>query len=534
VLDRATGKLFAAAHDIAQSRMVAFAFDTRRLETVKLHSGFAEDKYMRCSFPNGDGSYTFVLHVPGESLLRWDPSDETVESMRINDALDTHAQAGGTSYRLIDDDQGRRYFPRRGWYDPQQRRWVSDRPRPDREMTWFHRHKDVAWGAEMEQGNLRVGRWDLQTGSVVPLCSIPDSQLQSVNVTTAGKLVAVNKYGYFYRFDGETGVLEISRRLPSDSINRVDCLCRIDDERLLGTPFITQRFWEVNLRTGKGYDCGRAAPGGGEILKTWRHDGKVYMAAYTGGELVEYDPAEHPHFPENPRVVAAPPHAMRPVAATEDRRNLYYACSTSYGTHGATVVKYDTVTGTSRYSLNPLGDQQIVSLCYDPATSTLLCGTTMHADCRSCAPTSDQCFFARLDTETLEPVISAPAPDGTSSAVVEGPLAEGQYLCRCVGPFAGGHALCFTLDSTAFRIPSVETMQPLPPETLRVFYAGVPGRFVLWRGRDIEVWDLRRHTLVRRLHDAFDGYSVKVQDKSVYLLYTRTVEVLEDCLSDLG
>jgi len=58
-----------------------------------------------------------------------------------------------------------------------------------------------------------------------------------------------------------------------------------------GTPFITQRFWEVDFRTRRGRDCGRATSGVGEVLQTWSLRGKVYLASYTRGELVEYDPA---------------------------------------------------------------------------------------------------------------------------------------------------------------------------------------------------------------------------------------------------
>lgn len=241
-------------------------------------------------------------------------------------------------------------------------------------MTWFARRGRRAWGTTHEHGNARVGLWDMDSGAVHDVCTVPDSQVLNMNLTESGKIVAVNIYGEFMRFDGESGALEMSRRLPTDACGAIDCLCRIDENRLLGTPFITQRFWEVDLKTGRGVDCGRAAPGCGEVLRTWKLGGKVYMAAYTGGELVEYDPAVHPHFPENPRVVAVPPHGMRPVASADDGRRIFYACSHPYGHLGSILTRYDTRTGEAVYRDDPLPEQQIHSLCYVKASRSLLCG----------------------------------------------------------------------------------------------------------------------------------------------------------------
>jgi len=532
-LDPETGRLFAAAHDMRDCTVKAFSFDTRERRTVQVHSGFCRDKYMRASFPNGDGSWTLVLHVPGETLLRWSPGAEELEAVSINDSLDTHAQSGGTSYRLIADESGRRYFPGRGWYDPQRREFSFEDPRPEREMTWFARNGETAWGAAGEAGSLAVGRWDMGNGSVQSLCRIPDCTLHGVNVAGGRRIVAVNRFGFFYRFDAQTGELEMSRRLPADSVGVVDCLCRIDEERLLGTPFITQRFWEVNISTGEGYDCGRAAPGGGEILRTWKLGGMVYMAAYTGGQLVEYDPAEHPHFPENPRVVAAPPHAMRPVAGTDDGRNIYYACSAPYGELGSTLTAYDTQSGIARYSVNPLPGQQITSLCFDRRSRSLICGTTVHADCRSRDPESDRGLFARIDPDSLEAVEEVTAPDGADRAVIDGPLGEGKYLCQVMGNMKEPGYFWFPLDASALAVPDTAELCVFPEDRGGMLCSGIPGHFIMRRGQRVELWDMNAGEQVRLLADDFQGYAVKVQEDTVYLLYPREIQVLEGILHDV-
>lgn len=524
-LDHATGKLFAAAYPMTKT--TAFSFDFRNRKPAAVHEIDCPAHYMRYNFPNGDGSYSLVMHCVGESLLRWDPAAETVSWQPVQQELDTEVLNAGTTYRLIHDDAGRAYFPRNGWYNPATRAF-EDGPRPAQPMTWFARRGTSAWGVNVESGNLTVGCWDMATGAVRDICHIPDAQLHNVNLTQSGKLVAVNLFGEFFRFHGETGALEMSRRLDTDSYGHIDCLQRIDKDRLLGTPFITQRFWQANIRTGEGEDCGRAAPGFGEVLQTWRLGGKIYMASYTGAELMEYDPDQPARFPENPRVVADPPHGMRPVTAADDGRHLYYTCSTEYGTLGTAVAKYDTKTGEARYALRPLGDQQIVSLRYDKGTHALLCGTTMHADCWSCPPTDERCYFAVLDPDTLEPRVKLPAPAGTLVARIHGPLGGGRWLAACEGP---NGCFLFTLDAANLVVPDADGMKPQPKGTCWIAAANRVGQFVLHVGRRLELWDFRRRPRrLRVLIPRFTGYGFHIDGASILVKRPKEVLIYEDIL----
>ncbi len=527
-LDRATGKLFAAAFPYTGT--TAFSFDTRGLKPVKVYENLCADKYMRFSFPNPDGTHWCVLHIPGETLVRWDPLRETVTHLPFNERLDSEAMGGGTTYCLIADDRGRRYFPSLGWFDPATRRFSRTGPHPRKEMTWFARRGGQAWGCACENGNTRIGLWTLATGAVRDVCVIPDCLLHGVALAKSGKLVAVNLYGEFFRFDGQSGALEVSKRLPTDSVGAVDCLRRIDRDRLLGTPFITQRFWEVNLRTKKGSDCGRAAPGAGEILKTWKIGRTVYMAAYTGGELMAYDPGRPPRFPENPRVVAKPPGGMRPVAAADDGHSIFYACSRHYGVLGSVLTKYDTRTGAACYQADPLPGQQIQSLAYDTVTRSLLAGTTMHADCHSCAPTSDRCYFARIDAQTLTILEQAAAPAGTGAASVLGPMGEGRHLCLCAHTDG---VRWFVLDARAFRVPALSAMGHLPKDQRQVIATGKPGFFIFHIKQRLELWDMRTQRCVEILCRRFDGYRFVAQGDSVYLIKPREITVLDGCLRRL-
>lgn len=504
--DPATGKLFAAAFPW-NGRTTAFSFDTRSRRGVRVYEEISPAHYMRRSFPNGDGTYSVTLECPEDALLIWDPQRETLVDSGV-DACD---------YHTVVDDAGRHYFPAQGWYDPRTRAF-TDGPRPAREACWFARAGALALGIA-ENGEI-VG-WDWTTGATTTRAVIPDRP--SPNLTASGKLVAVNMYGVFYRFSLD-GALELTRVLPTDSVGQVDCLCRIDDERLLGTPFITQRFWEVNLRTGAGVDCGRAAPGSGEVLRTWKLGGKIYMAAYTGGELVEYDPALPARFPANPRTVADPPGGMRPVADTHDGRRLFYACSAEYGHLGSTLASYDTVTGEACYAINPLPAQQIISLAYCAADNTLLCGTTNAADCHSCPPTAATGMFATIDADTLAVLASAPA-SGPRAGIL-GPLDDRRWIAWHIGDDG---AQWFPLDPAAFAVPAAG--QPFPAGQRHWAYAGTPGRVLFLIDDRVELWDLRAMTCLETLATGYQGYQLIVQDGSLYLLQQDEVIILEGVLA---
>jgi len=515
--DRRTGKLFAAAYPPPAT--AAFSFDTGRRKPAKVYRDVCPEHYMRVSFPNGDGTWSIVLVCPGVSIVRWDPARETVETMRLTDETDLHG-GGALLMRLIVDDAGRVYFPGFGWYNGRTRRFLKTGPRPEREAQWFARRGRTVYGVSGAGEEIRVVAWDMTAGTVANLCTIPDAQGLGLNLTASGKIVSVNTYGVFHRYDARTGSLELTRTLPADAVGRVDCVCRIDDERLLGTPFITQRFWEANVRTGKGFDCGRAAPGSGEVLLTWKIGRKVYLAAYTGGELVEYDPGAHPHFPENPRVVAKPPHGMRPVAAADDGRNIFYACSAPYGTCGSTLTQYDTHTGEAVHATNPLGDLQIRSLCHDRATDTLLAGSTIHADCGSCPPRAKTCAVARVRASDLKVLKRRRMSAGIEHVDVVGPLGRDKWLCT-----VGNRA--FTLDGEALTIPPQRDWHDLPDETRRVLFAGRAGTFVLlMKDGGVALWDLRKFTCLKKLARYGDIHRISVQEGLLYLVRPKVITIL--------
>jgi len=527
--DRTTGKLLAEANTYSGSGPTAISFDTNKRQTARIYEHVAEDHYLHGHFANGDGTYTVLTEIPGTSLLRWDPRAETIRVERLREREDIdHEMEDGSHYRLVQDKDGRVYFPRRGWFDPRQQRFDKKGPKPDKEMTWFAQYENGIVGVASADGDTTVGLWDLSSGKVRQTACFTDSPLLNINLTQDGKLVCVSMYGEFTRHDLQTGRLEISRLLPAVGVQHTDCLRLIDKGRLLGTPFITQRFWEVNLKTGRGCDCGRAAPSAGEILQTWCMGGKIYMASYVGGRLVEYDPQVHPHFPENPRVVADPPESNRPVAATDDGRCLYYACSAPYGKLGSTLTCYDTKTGASLSKVNPIADQRIVSLAYDRAGKRLLATAHFDADCCSCTPSSNKCYVASLSAADLNVLEQFETPAGTSDIHILGPVRRGKWLCRLNGTFAGFEAAAILLEigGTPLTMAALDTARPVPADWQTICPLGKLGHFAVQVGQHIERWDLARYVRLEVISAKAEKRRLLTDGDTLFLLGERDILIL--------
>ena len=196
------------------------------------------------------------------------------------------------------------------------------------------------------------------------------------------------------------------------------------------------------------------------------------------------------------------------------------------------MTRHDTRTGESLYKADPLPDQQIQSLLYVKPTNSLLAGTTMHADCHSCTPSSDLCYFARLDAGTLSLLDRAPAPKGTHRACVLGPMGKGTGLCLCFGNFTDGIPW-FVLDVGAFSVPALEAMERLSKEARQIVATGKPGFFVLHIKERLELWDMRAGRCVDVLCRHFDGYRFEAQDDSLYIVKPRQITILDGCLKGL-
>jgi len=489
--DPGTRRLFVAARTDAGP--TGFTFDLRQRKAHVVHNLW-ESLYTYNSFPNGDATWTIVFYYPGR-LLRWDPRSMTSRESRVNIANVPLTML----HRLAHHPRWGVYLPTLGWYDPARDRLRRSGPRPNHEMMWFAAGDDRILGAKSHGSEMVIARWCVKTGEVDEVARIADTPFQNVTVSRRNDLVAMSTDGVFRIHDGNDFGLKLVRRAPSESVGNSMCLRLIDRNRILGTTFITQRFWLGNLSTGVSIDCGRAAPGTGQITRTWRIGRRLYMASYHGGELMELDPNQPVSFPVNPRVVASHPLSMRPVASASHGPILWYACSRRYGELGSVLLRYDTQSGQSRWTLDPLGPRQIFSMAYNRDRHELICGSTIHSDQAFARPTATRGMLARIDADTLK--VRGRSQTSQLRVDVLGWLKRNELLCAdlsddTIVPSVVNAATLKRIDA---RLPAVmDHNAPWP-----MIASGRVGRFVFTVNDQLQLHDLRRReSLVRVLLDS--------------------------------
>jgi len=504
--DAAGDNLLVAA--FTGDRTDAVCFDTRARRTRLIHRDISPQHYQRSSFQSADGTVAIALETPDTELLRWDP---------VSGALDPGPPAptgAAVQWRLL--------------HNAGLPALLTGLPPELSEVRWFAADGGLVWGARCGD-DAEVLVWDRDAGTASVVCTVADSDHFNLALTAERKLLAVTRYGRLCRFDALTGVAELCAGLDTDSIGRVDCVVRLDERTVLGTPFISQRFWTADLETGLGRDRGRAAPGGGQISLSWLVEGRAYLAAYAGGELTCLDPAASGSFPANPRVVAAPPGAMRPVAGAVADDVLVYSCTRRYGTLGCVLTRYDVSTGAVRYRDDPLPYQSIQSLLWSPGQRRLLAGTARHADMTSAPPQAATCYLALLDPDDLTLHALAAMPPGADRVAVLGRLTDELALCHLSGVEGGGW---FATSLGAPTPPAEYLVLPEELDPSTIVATGVPGRFVVRIADRIELWDLNRPTRLRLLHRAPEAYRVVVQDDDVYVLTPTELIVLASVLNE--
>jgi hypothetical protein len=541
IYDEATRTILGGTYSQESFSFVAFCFDTESRQCLKTFSISTAGKgnYFYHYFDNGDGTYTMSLSIPNFAFWRWDPA--ALEISELKGCIRPHGESKELQITAIMEDS-KIYVATKGWFDPATGQWDQG-GRPERDAAWFGRRENKVYGArETLFGNSELYAWDTGSQRVERIAEIPDCSFRHFAVTKGGMILAVNYYGFFYRIDPESKTILASRRLDTDSIASMDCLEKIDEDRVLLAPFISQRFCEVNLRTGAAEDMGRAAAGDGEILIAAALEGRIYMAAYTTGQLVEYDPAQRPRFPENPRIVVHPPsNAMRPVAHCKDRQSLYYACSNRYGTLGSILVKHTPSLGESLFSQNPIGDFIVRTLFYEEEGNQILAGSDIHADCRSCPPAERAAILAALDPLTLECAKKIALPVQGPLARVVGKADAGTYLFAVFHDGAETDYGFWDIRSGRVRmrdeqsawvarvVSDAQTPDMQPPTVLLA--AEKPGMFLTAGGSGIALWDFRRGAKIKDICHESGFQNIFASGGDLFILHRKEMSVYRNYMA---
>jgi len=451
-------------------------FDTERCEMVNVFEGGVDRA--DGGFPWKDG--TFLVNYTSDrerisTLKKWDPKDDSIET------VSTLPLCGWV--RNFPEYLGRRYFEGQGWLC-EDGRFVKENLPEVSGIFWTDSNGRYAVGSKASGRDLKeVFRWELATGKVERLGEVCDTTEYSFSITEDDGVACFSLYGQFVRFDGN-GNRVVDVMLETDSIGLCDCVLRADENMILGTPFITQRFWTLDTASGTGQDRGRATAGGGEVMRAWYLGGKVYMASYTEGQITEFDPKKGGAFPENPRLVAEPSHSMRPMGAAQSDTTIYCAATHHYGEHGFELTSYNAVTGETKYHDNPIPNQQIVSLYYNEKHHVLIGASDSHSDCELAPRVDDHAVVALFDPDTLEVLEVHNGPKGCLCMAVLGPKDEDSYYIAVVESGWGGpieRVGVFDLRERKLEVSEVENF----PDYHSIKYAGAPNTFVVREGDNL-------------------------------------------------
>lgn len=243
-------------------------------------------------------------------------------------------------------------------------------------------------------------------------------------------ICSVTQSGVAVSFDPQTGKLD-TFELPSVGHCEVRALCAVPEiGKVYGAPFITARFWSLDIETGESVDHGRGMRGGGQIdFAIWDPQAKlVYTSSYHETNLSVLDPRKPIEWPHNPRHLAtAHDHdQMRDKALAFDGKHLWMGTCAKYGNLGGALCRIDPATGDIDVRRHIVPDQTITSVIL--ADGCIYCGTSIHADGKSTPATQTHGKLIRVDAATIE--VTAETTIGDEEQLFALAMVNGRLLAQ--------------------------------------------------------------------------------------------------------
>lgn len=273
-----------------------------------------------------------------------------------------------------------------------------------------------------------VGKWEVATSEWTEGGNTtihPWGDTDVCGVTVSGETLRFNTV------NGEVDRMDLESTGPMGS----HALCVVPDKNLIvGAPFINQRFWTVNIETGVGVDCGRAAPGGGQINQIiWEPiTQRVLMSSYTTSAVTAYDPSAPLDWPNNPSLLASAQNEgqMRPMGLVHDGQYVWLATSPAYGTLGGALSRIDPQSGDIKIWRHLVPDQKVNAVLVDPERRKVYCSTEIYGDANSAPPTQTTGQLVSFDMDALEAVRIQAIEEDEGSARVMAILTSGEVLAQ--------------------------------------------------------------------------------------------------------
>jgi len=189
-------------------------------------------------------------------------------------------------------------------------------------------------------------------------------------VARDGRILGIRGQDYFTIKPGDTQ-LDL-RRIPGYAAPRTIQFLRADPRGRIwgGPPFGQTLFW-LDPKTKKAVNTQTISDTGGEVYDLAFVNGVTYAAAYSGGEVIRYDPRKpwdqlNQKNPKTLTTIRAKGY-IRPTGGiiVGPSQKLYSGWTAALGTYGGAVAITDPKNGTTELLENPLGEQQITGLATD-------------------------------------------------------------------------------------------------------------------------------------------------------------------------
>jgi hypothetical protein len=440
----------------------------------------APNLYLRYVSPTHDGRVlcSFSTEKPVEKL--YDPKTKTWSD--VPESIKGVSMAGVWEGRFV---AGNRVFE-----GPNFTPVAPPFPTPPKEKgDWY---VDVAltndrWLA-LHQGNAVYG-WKKGDATLTKLAELDLRGGRYMAITDDGRLLGIRGQDYFVLRPGDT-TLNL-RPIPKESGPRNLLFMRVDERgRIWGGSTFGQTLCYLDPRTKKAVNTRTICDAGGEVFDVAFRDGRVYAAAYAGGDIVEYAPDKpwDQWKNRNPRPLATvAPGYIRPVGGIQfgPDGKLYSGWMARYGTYGGAVAITDPASGKTELIENPVGEQTVSGLAADPRPNVAQAyvGTSLSANGLP-KKRDDSARFGILDLKTRKAVFSH--------------TFEGASEVRAVVFDSVSGLGAFAIDSRLHLFdPAKRELFPLPPEVPKVGSTTIaaPGSGKIFYSSDRDVIEF---TLVTR------------------------------------
>lgn len=403
-------------------------YDTKKRCVAHMFTPMSQCGNLYCRNPRtaSDGCVVLPICIPGAELIRLDPRTGKVEYLRPRADGVLSVYPFERSLTFLPD--GRFALPHSDriktvtypdlrdaeplpYPDSRKTGWQTLRDYGDGQLFAYHADggplhvlgEDCTWRKHLDQFSPKLGNVTSEM-----FCALPGRRLLGLSV-----------FGEMVRYEPD-GSAKFVAQLNNAGYQRIGCLQPTDGSLVFTSTFINMSFQEFDYRTGKGRNIHPCQGKGGQVNGTAWHEGRLWLACYSGAEITVYDPKAGGEWPQNPRhVLYIGEEQMRPMGMASDGPYLWTVTRAEYGKHGGALVRVDPKTETAKVWRNLVPGHNPADLRVDTKGRRVYVGTSIYADCGSAPPAPVPATVIAFDMDREVPVwIARPSPDAVTISVM--------------------------------------------------------------------------------------------------------------------